>query len=296
MNNIMKEKDKETTLETALENTLLSELNDSMTVLEPESIDVESFFSFLNMGGMNKELYRNIHMDKETAIRMKNHMISMKHGTYAAVPLICKGIEKCPIASHCWFAHKNKDGTYKEDNEYPMLQTCPVESSIIEIKIRQYIEEFKNSIDLTPTTLALLTKLAEIDIYEIRCDMVLSAGDTNDQGRNMLVQTVEAINEKTGDVIYGSKEHPMFNIKEKLQRQRDKILSQLVATPESKLKVNNNSQVASDLASKLTELNNILENHKAIDVTSVSKSRSKLGNPKLSYIYDHDYDNEPDLE
>jgi len=273
-------------LEIDLEQGLLSNINTAMANAEPAHIDVKSFFSFLKLGGINEEEFKHIKLDEESATKMKNHMISMKHGTYAAVPLMCQGHKKCPIISQCWFAKRQKDGSIDEVNSnFPLLRPCPVESSVIQLKVQQYVTEFVGdvNVNVTPTTLALITKLAELDIYEIRCDMILSSGDSLGQGRDMLAQTVEAINENTGDVIHGVKEHPIIATKERLQKQRDKILSQLVATPEAK--INAKSKLVggdkSDLSNQITDLRNML--NKAIGAPK-GNDTSQYGNPNLQYL------------
>ena len=275
----------------ALDQDLLSSMNDALTDANPAQIDIKSFFSFLNLGGMNQDAYKHIKLDEETAMRMRNHMISMKHGTYAAVPLICQGYEKCPIKHHCWFAKRLANGKLDAANsEFPMLQPCPVETSVIQLKVQQYVSEFVGdmNISVTPTTLALITKLAEIDIYEIRCDMILSSGDRNGQGMDMLVNTVEAINEKTGDVIHGVKEHPILSVKDRLQKQRDKLLKQLLATPEAK--INASAKLiqtgSTDIASQLTSMNNMLASmkDKALNRNTIENPNAQYGNPNLSYL------------
>lgn len=297
------EKPASNSLEEDLDNSLLHNMNRALYNSEPAHIDIKQFFNFLNLGGMNQEAYKHIKLDVETATRMKNHMISMKHGTYAAVPLICQGHEKCPIIHHCWFAKRQPNGAIDViRSEFPMLQPCPVETSVIQLKVQQYVAQFVGDLNIavTPTTLALITKLAEIDIYEIRCDMILSVGDRNGQGLDMLVSTVEAINEKTGDVIHGVKEHPILAVKDKLQKQRDKLLSQLLATPEARVNAQSklNVKTNTDLASQLTQLNNALQDLKQLQNNTIEVNTSTpYGNPNLAYVNnEHDTDLDMDIE
>lgn len=241
-----------------LELSLSAALNTALEDANPSEINIDQFFSFLKLSEHSMP-YQDLNIDMETAVRMKNHLISMKHGTYAAVPLICSGPEKCPILSHCYFAKRSKitGEIDMEMSQFPMLRPCPVEASIMQLKIKQYLSQFLGQdVQVTPTTMGLITKLAEIDIYEIRCDMILSTGDKTGQGQDLLIQTVEAIKESTGEVIYGVKEHPILPIKERLTKQRDKILNQLLATPEAKLKAKSVKEgEKADLASQLTALN-----------------------------------------
>lgn len=231
-----------------------------------KTVDINQYFSFLGSDVLNNA-YENMPITEKTAEKIRNTLISMKHGTYAAVPLICPGPDKCPIISHCFLAERNEDGTIdKEKSRFPLLRPCPVEGSIMRMKVQQYVKEFiseHNQVNIAPSTMSLLTKLAELDIYEIRCDVILAKGDSTGQGQDLLIKTVEAVKEGRGqddsEVIYGVKEHPVLAIKERLQKSRDKILQQLIATPEAKLKAANsskNNEQATDIASVLTNLNN----------------------------------------
>jgi hypothetical protein len=139
------------------------------------------------------------------------------------------------------------------------------------MKIQQYAQEHLDNVyvqdetlTIQPSTMALLTKLAELDIYEIRCNALLAKGDKHGEGNNLLSSTVEAINDKTGDVIWGVKEHPIFNVKEKLSNQREKILKALVATPEAKVNQRNKNKMVekeTSLSSQFLDISKKLSIH-----------------------------------
>lgn len=213
-------------------------LSDALTVIEPSQVNVEEFFSFLELNKYNDTLYKGITMTRAMAEGIKNHLMAMKHGTYSAVPLLCKGGLKCPMVSQCWFAHKNDDGQIDhEKSTYPLFKPCPVESGIIELKIRQYISEhLGNNMNITPSVMNLISRLAELDIYEIRADILLSTGSAlSSDGQNLLITVVDAINQKSGEAFFTVKEHPALVIKEKLQNQKDRLMKSLLSTPEAKL-------------------------------------------------------------
>ena len=225
--------------------TRLSEEVNSSLEEQKKPIDLNSFFGFLKVN-LDDPIYSQLTLDEATLTRMKNHMTSMKHGTYASVPLICGGPNKCPIFSQCWFTKRDPVTGIPDPSSstYPVLAPCPVESSILKMKIQQYAREHLESsftenpegaIEISPSTMALLTKLAELDVYEIRCNHLLAQGDNHGEGTNLLSTTVEAIHESQSTVYFGLKEHPILSVKEKLNNQREKILKQLIATPEAKV-------------------------------------------------------------
>jgi hypothetical protein len=242
-----------------LEHDLNQGLNSALDSIKPRTIDIEQYFSFLGQS-FNNDLYKGLTLSDTQLERAKNHMISMKHGTYAATPLICQGARRCPIVHQCFFANRNADGTIDEENSnFPLLRPCPVEMQILKIKIQQYLSQFAEDLNvtITPTVMALVTKLAEIDIYEIRCNAILARGDRNGEGQDLLATTIEAVNENTGDVIKGVKEHPVLAIKDRLSKQRDTVMKQLMATPEARINAQaklKQSTASNDLASKLTDL------------------------------------------
>ena len=272
----------QTATPTALTQRLDSELAGELaaTMRNTSTVTLAEFFSYMDIANPVAQLnLTNITVDASTALRMRNHMASFKHGTYAAVPLLCQGPTKCPIHNQCWFAKQLADGSPDPDSVYPILQPCPVEGAVMQLKIRQYAQQFfaddNIGLALTPTTMSLITKLAELDIYDIRCANMLARGDSIGQGMDMLTSYVEAVNEKTGEVIYGVKEHPILNVRERLQKTRDKILAQLVATPEAKLaqlRKSDKPAENNDLANSLTALNNTL-----------SALRPKLGNVQFPF-------------
>jgi hypothetical protein len=235
-------------------------LNEAMSVIEPSQVNVEEFFSFLELSKYNKALYQGLELTPLMAEGIKNHLMAMKHGTYSAVPLLCKGGLRCPLVNQCWFAFRDETGQIDHSKSmYPLFRPCPVESSIIELKIRQYIYEYLGSnMNVTPSVMNLISKLAELDIYEIRADMLLSSGSSlNSDGQNLLITVIDAIDQKSGTAYFTHKEHPALAIKEKLQNQKDKLMKSLLSTPEAKLAMAaklKDSKEKTDQASMLTQI------------------------------------------
>lgn len=214
-------------------NSLLSEANDQATL-----IDTGGFFSQSSLSlflGTDPSLYSNLQMTEQSAARMRSHLASVKHGTYASVPLICGGYSTCPIAGSCWFLQKKADGTPDPNNStFPLYKPCPVEASILQIKVKQYCaENIKDLESISPSTIALATKLAELDIYEIRVNTIFSKGDKLGEGQDLMQEST--VVDDNGNVVKTTmKEHAAFGLKERIQKMRSQLLKELISTPEAK--------------------------------------------------------------
>ncbi|NDB81126.1 MAG: hypothetical protein EB127_00025 [Alphaproteobacteria bacterium] len=243
---------------------------------DPNTIDVNAFFSNSSLGtflGSDPDLYKDLHITPQSAARMRSHLAAIKHGTYASVPLICKGYESCPIRSSCWFAVKRDTGAVDlTASKFPILQPCPVEASILQVKVKQYCSEnFRDMNSVTPTVISLATKLAELDIYEIRVNMLLSQGDSLGEGRDLMQEAVLSNDLHGNPVKTAMKEHPAFALKERFQKMRSQLMKELLSTPEAKLnakakmeatKVESVSSTMTKMSAALNKINNLIRDNK----------------------------------
>lgn len=243
---------------------------------DTNGIDVHSFFSNSSLGtflGSDPDLYKDLHITPQSAARMRSHLAAIKHGTYASVPLICKGYEACPIRSSCWFAVKRDNGTVDlASSKFPILQPCPVEASILQVKVKQYCSEnFRDMNNITPTVISLATKLAELDIYEIRVNMLLSQGDSLGEGRDLMQEAVLSSDLHGNPVKTAMKEHPAFALKERFQKMRSQLMKELLSTPEAKLnakakmeatKVDSVSSTMTKMSAALNKINSLIRDNK----------------------------------
>tara|TARA_R110002020_G_scaffold268819_4_gene484160 strand:- start:42792 stop:43670 length:879 start_codon:yes stop_codon:yes gene_type:complete len=196
-------------------------------------INVKEYFSFLQT---NMDDYSDVLMDKEVAQKVKQHLISLRTGTHATVPLICPGGTKCPIVARCPLLKRKPDGSKDlENSKFPVLRPCPFEKHLMAWKMQTYVEEFEIDIN-SHSSIALVTKLAELDIYEMRVDIQLSSGDRFGEGTDLLQKTVEAMNPINGKITHSLRIHPLWEIKERLGKQRQQLLTSLIGTPREKLK------------------------------------------------------------
>lgn len=239
------------------------------------NVDVQSFFSNSSLGaflGSDPDLYKDLHITPQSAARMRSHLAAIKHGTYASVPLICKGYDSCPIRSSCWFAVKRDNGTVDlATSKFPLLQPCPVEASILQVKVKQYCSEnFHNLNHITPTIISLATKLAELDIYEIRVNMLLSQGDSFGEGRDLMQEAVLSNDLHGNPVKTAMKEHPAFALKERFQKMRSQLMKELLSSPEAKInarakieanKVDSVSSTMTKMSAALNKINSLIRDN-----------------------------------
>jgi hypothetical protein len=240
------------------------------------SVDAYDFFSSSSLGeflGTDPDLYKGISLTPEAANRMRSHLAAVKHGTYASVPLICKGYNSCPIRSSCWFVNKKEDGNIDlTASKFPLLQPCPVEASILQVKVKQYCSEnFHNLNHVTPTIISLATKLAELDIYEMRVNMLLSQGDSLGEGRDLMQEMVMSADMHGNPVKTAMREHPAFSLKERFQKMRSTLMKELLSSPEAKLnarakieatKSESVSATMSKMSAALSKINNIIKDNR----------------------------------
>jgi len=196
-------------------------------------VNVKEYFAFLQV---NMDDYSDVVMDEHTALKVRRHLMGLRTGTHATVPLICAGANKCPIVNRCPLLKRKPDGS-KDINgsKFPVLRPCPFEKHLMAWKIQAYVEEYDIDIN-SHSSVALVTKLAELDIYEMRIDVQLSSGDRLGEGQDLLQRTVEAMNPVNGRITESLRIHPLWDIKERIGKQRQSILTSLIGTPKEKLK------------------------------------------------------------
>lgn len=176
-------------------------------------------FSFLRL---DPDEYGDIVLSAEDARMVHSRLIGVKWGGAAAkVPLMCGGASICPFADACPFV---------EINKVPVGRNCPIEKELIAYWVAKYMDEF----DIDPTNqseVSLITEMAELDIYDYRATLLLSAPENAD----MMQQIVVGVN-ADGNPIYNEDIHKAFELKERVKRRKQLILESLVGTRKEKYK------------------------------------------------------------
>ena len=151
----------------------------------------------------------------------------------------CKQIEICP---------------FTPINKYPIGQNCPVEICVAKNSAQEYFrylaEELQTS-DFNIVEINTVYSLVHLDVEEFRARNFI-----NESG--LVVNSPVFAIRKTGEVIYGSIENPIYGIMEKLSRKRHRLLQRLLLTPESKAKYKvisgkDRSEATKDIISRLEE-------------------------------------------
>jgi diphthamide synthase subunit DPH2 len=131
-------------------------------------------------------------------------------------------------------------------------KACLMEAQLIEYWMAQYFEEF----DVNPeriTEVHLISELAELDIYEMRVTKYLA------ENHQTLLQEVMTGVDPAGNVISNLEVSRAFDLKERLKKQRMKVLEALMATRKEKIKAIVGVTGGTDTASRISELKEKLE-------------------------------------
>lgn len=177
--------------------------------------------------------YGSLTLTEGATERLSKLVLSVKAGLVSVTPLICKGPTSCPFITRCPIYQDDK--STGKHSEYPINLQCIVEVNIIRDKFLGYVEEFgvENQIESSPTIRSQISKLAELDLYDYRIDLVLAGVAGDSDGTLLLDQTI-AITEDEEEVKQ-KQEHPAWKIKERIHKQRMELLDALGATVKRKV-------------------------------------------------------------
>jgi hypothetical protein len=181
-----------------------SETKDSMlALLEPDIND-----------------YGEIELSERKLERLKKQIKTASIGPISAVAMICTG-SKCQVKEMC---------PYWKNDVAPLGEECLLEKNLIREWIERYMIEF--NVDHTKTTeVQLVSELAEIAVYERRINSYISINTPM-----LLVETVSGI-DQMGNPFYNIDIAKAFEIKDRLKKQRMKILDAMLATRDRKAKI-----------------------------------------------------------
>lgn len=191
---------------------------DGSMIHKDGKITRSNFFDFLELPvGTQKD----IQLTPDEAMRFRNHIVRMKIGTSAAVPMLCSG-PKCPARHICPFT---------ESKNWPLTLPCVVERELINTWTRTYIEELGIDPE-SSTSMVLINKLVECDIIDYRANIGLS-GARDPEAMTLLKTTIIDTGNSISETVAV---HPILEVKEKTHRMRQQILEALAATPREKYK------------------------------------------------------------
>lgn len=144
---------------------------------------------------------------------------SLLYGKVAHLPIICKGWQTCVYGHVCPFKPN-----------VPVGRQCPYESAYVIEKLNSYREELVVD-SFKETHYTLVSRLIELELFDMR----LSAMISKEAYQNPVYEQVIGTN-GDGDPVYSEQPNPMYEMKEKLSREKMKLLNVLVETPEAQYK------------------------------------------------------------
>lgn len=144
---------------------------------------------------------------------------SLLYGKVAHLPIICKGYQTCIYSHTCPFKPRPPEG-----------KQCPYESAYIIEKLNSYREELVVD-SFKETHYTLVSRLIELELFDMRLSAMISKEDYQNPIYDQVVGA-----DKNGAPVYSEQANPMYEMKEKLSREKMKLLSVLVETPEAQYK------------------------------------------------------------
>jgi hypothetical protein len=207
---------------------------------------------FLQKLAPDESRYSDIVLTEEEVEKVKKTMRGMTAGVNSVVPLQCSGNE-CAFKATC---------PYMQIRKAPVGRACLVESQLIEYWTDQYLTEF----DVDPSKLTemhLVSELAELNIYEMRITKYIA------ETHQTLLQEVITGVDATGNVLSNLDVAKSFDLKERIKKQRMKVLEALMATRRERVKAVVAVSGSTDAAHKIADLKSRLD----IIATQIAKTK-----------------------
>jgi hypothetical protein len=152
-------------------------------------------------------------------------MKRLSTGLRASMPITCYG-EKCPFKRQC--------PLYKI-GKAPVGKDCPIESMLLDLYTKRYIDEFDVTSDLM-SEVTTMTMLAATHVLEMRAFMLLGRENEEDEGEPTgLIRNVVGYDDDEKPIVQ-LQEHPAYNQLERAWRWRKNLLESLVGTRKEKYK------------------------------------------------------------
>ena len=198
---------------------------------------------YLSMLKLQPEEYSDLVITEEKAKKISKSVRRMRTGINSSVPMKCRGLN-CPFAQQC---------IYVEENVIPLGKPCPIEKQLIEYWTAQYLDEFNVDINNT-TEVYMVSELAEFNIYEKRITQYLA-----EKHQDLLQDVVTSIDQTTGAEIINQEVSRAWELKERIKKNRMKVLESLMATRKERVKLKANENEAVTPSEQMGELRRKLD-------------------------------------
>jgi hypothetical protein len=188
------------------------------------------------LGLENLDDYSDLEFTDKDLRRMHAHIMSMRMGTTASAPLQCSGPVKCIFRHRCPLIDRSlklpgsSEINFAGQNakKFPLLRPCIFEAEFLDAQRQGYIQEYNVNED-SPTEMMMVSKLAELDLYDYRATLVLSHGDKAGDGMDLLKEQVTGCTQE-GTILKRLELHPAFEVKQRIQKLKSDILEAMVGT------------------------------------------------------------------
>ena len=199
---------------------------------------------------IEKYVPEGLNLTSEELIALKNGMRRLSTGLRSSIPINCYG-EKCPFRAECPLSKMDK---------MPVGKACPIESMLMDVYTKRYIDEFEVTPDLM-SEVTTMTMLAATHIMEMRAFIILGKDDDEENPTGFIKNVVGFNNDD--EPIQSLAEHPAYNQIERAWRWRRNLLESLVGTRKEKYKqmaamkersTESSSTAAADLKAKIDKM------------------------------------------
>jgi hypothetical protein len=190
--------------------------NTSLLRLDGVQIDAEGnetstdFFAFLALPEDHKAKLDKV-FTPEQALKFRNHIVTMRIGTSAAIPRLCSG-PRCPVKTCPFHIEKN----------WILAEPCPLELALIVSWTKGYVYD----LNINPsdrTEMVQVNKLVECDIIDYRANIGLAV----DEEAQTLLRLDTSIGPVTSETL---NVHPLIEVKDRVHKVRQQVLEGLAAT------------------------------------------------------------------
>lgn len=173
-------------------------------------------------------------------VRKARQTLALKHGMFASVPIICKG-QSCPYFQTCWIP----------EADLQVGERCPIEIGAILERFDRYCDELGVNPQDEIVDAGLVKEVVDIEIMMVRADGLLA------KDGNLIEEVVAGVSPK-GQEYYKPEIHLAVELKERLRKEKTRILNQLNATRKDKKGegdiANDPSSVAARIIAKVKNL------------------------------------------
>lgn len=235
------------------------------------------FFGFLNADLSD---YSHIKLTAEQAIKFRNQVVRMVHGTAAAIPMICTG-PSCP----------NKICPFHDEKNWPLTKQCVIEVRMLQMLMQGYMEELGVEPD-NLTEMTLVNRLVECDLIDYRANIGLSGGKDPEAASLLSITVVDNGKTMTESVSL----HPLLEAKDRASKTKMAILEAFATTRKEKYKKaaalkqsdgNDASTMLSDLKAKFSKPT------ASKNATSLDKIREDAEKVSKDLIFEADWSENP---